>query len=108
MTSPLFRWGLGSAVAASFVLLGACSSNDDRSAFAPTPIPSPTAIPATPTPTATPTPEPTPTPAFVGSSANFVEFLRNQPLNGEPFPVNDGSVVFTDTAGDTEPVSINN
>jgi hypothetical protein len=104
MTSPLFRWGLGSALAAGVVLLGACSSNDDRGAFTPTP--TPTAIPVTPT--ATPTPEPTPTPAFVGSSADFVQFLRDQPLDGDPFPVNDGSVMFTDTAADTDPVVINN
>lgn len=96
MTSPLFRWGLGSVVVAGVVLLGACSSNDDRSAFAPTP-----------TPTPTPTAVPTPTPVFSGSSANFIDFLLDQPLDGEPFDVNDGAVVFTDTAGDTEPVPVN-
>lgn len=96
MTSPLFRWSLGSAVLGGVLLLGACSSNDDRNAFLPVP-----------TPTGTATPAPTPTPVFMGSSAEFIDFLQAQPVNGDPFPVNDGAVQFTDTAGNTDPVPVN-
>lgn len=101
MHHTLIRSGLGAALFSSLLLLGACSSNEGQGPFTPAPTPTATPVPS-------PTPAPSPTPVFMGSSASFVDFLRDLPLTGDPLPVNDGAVRFTDTAGDTEPVSINN
>jgi hypothetical protein len=61
------------------LLLGACSDDDNR-VFAP--------------------PDPTATDTVIGLASTTDEVA-------EPFPINDGALVFDDTAEDTEPAALN-
>lgn len=103
MSTMIKRVALLSPLLAVGLLVG-CNDNNGRSPFEtvnPTPTPS-----VSPTPSVTPTPPPDAA-AFEGDTAAFVVFLRDLDTNGDPLPVNDGNIVFQDTSGVTDPVTVN-